>query len=485
MRSLTVGVLLTILSALPLAHPPATFVITNVTVIDGAGAAPRRADVVVRGESISAIAPVAAVPPGTTVVDGTGRFLIPGLWDMHAHLALRPEPMLAEKVSLPLFLVNGVVGVRDMGGPLDTVVALRTRVSRGEIAGPRILTPGPFMDGPGETSPMFRRPADTAAAAAAVAELAAAGADFVKVQSGLAPDVHAALARAAQKAHVALAGHIPLSMNAADIIASGQRSIEHISPALVGDGMLLFGCSSNGTALLTELRAIESERSKSEPAALAQREAALRKALVDTYDPNKARALGRSIGDHPVWIVPTLIFSASLRPLTRSDDGTDLPMAFVPAAMRTRWMDRRKQFIARQTDETFAATMAVAATAARAVRDLEQGGARMLAGTDTFDAFVLPGHSLHQELALLVEAGFTPLEALQTATKNAAEYRGTSKTEGTIARGKRADLVLLDADPTVDIHNTRRVHAVVLGGTVYGRDALDRLLAGVRAFAAQ
>ena len=186
-----------------------------------------------------------------------------------------------------------------------------------------------------------------------------------------------------------------------------------------------------------------------------------------------------------VWIVPTLVWSATLRPLHRGMDGSDLPMDLVPVALRTRWLQRRKQYLERQTDEGFTAAAAVAATAARAVRDLRDGGARVLAGTDSFDAFVLPGYSLHQELELLAAAGLSPLQALQAATRTAAEYRGTLQSEGTIEVGKRADLVLLDVDPLRDIVNARRVHAVVVGGKFYQRVQLDRMLDEVRSFASR
>jgi hypothetical protein len=473
-----------LVAALTSAQDPTPLTITNVTVIDGTDRGRARvANVVLRGHLITEITQTA--PSGTEIVDGTGKFLIPGLWDMHAHLATRPEPELAEKMILPLLLTNGIVGVRDMGGPLERVLDLREKVASGALIGPRILTPGPFVDGPGEADPLFRRPADTAAAAASVKELLDKRVDFIKVQSGLAPEIHAAVARAAREAHAPLVGHIPISMTAEEAIAAGQRSLEHLSPALVGDGMLLFSCSRERDQLLAELRVIERDRGSADAAGIASREHALRKRLVDTYDPERARALGRMMKAREVWMVPTLVWSATLRPLDRKQDASDLPMDLVPVALRTRWLERRKQYLERQTDEGFAAAAAVAATAARALRDMKEGGARILAGTDSFDAFVLPGYSLHQELELLVSAGLSPLQALQAATRSAAEYRGTLRTEGTIELGKRADLVLLDADPLRDIANARRIHAVILGGQVHTRSQLDRIVGTVKAFAAR
>lgn len=463
----------------------APILIRNVSVLDGRSETPRVASIEIRGDRITAITDGAAPPAGARIVDGTGKFAIPGLWDMHVHLAMRPEPGLAEQMILPLLLTHGIVGVRDMGGPLDRVLALKAAVASGALTGPRILTPGPFIDGGGEAAPFFRRPADPAAATAEVESLQKSGVDFIKIQAALPPDMHRALAAAARASRMALAGHIPLAMTAEEVAASGQRSVEHISPALVGDGLLLFACSSQAAELLTEVRAIESARGSGNAAALARREAALRQRAVETYDPSRARALGTALKGREIWIVPTLVWSASLRPTASSEDGSRLPMDLVPAALRTRWMDRRKAYIAQAGDEGLKAAAALADVSARAVRDLQAAGASVLAGTDAFDAFVLPGHSLHQELQLLVRGGMSPAQALRSATVEAAAYRGALATEGTLERGKRADLVLLDADPLADIANVARIHAVVTGGSVIDRGALDALRQRVREFARQ
>jgi hypothetical protein len=323
---------------------------------------------------------------------------------------------------------------------------------------------------------MFRRLTDPAGAAGALRALGEAGVDFFKVQAGLDPAVHRAIVEAAAARRAIVAGHVPIAMRAAEVIASGQRSVEHISPALVGDGGLLFGCSSQEDELRAELLAIERDRASTSAAAIRSREAVLRQRLVDTYDPARARALGALAARHGVWITPTLVWSNSLRPLARTDDGSGVPMQFVPAASRARLTAQRANYLKAARDEDLAAAARVAATAGRAVGDLHAGGARVLAGTDAFDGFVLPGFSLHQELALLVQAGLSPVEALRAATVEAARYFD-DRQAGTIAPGMRADLVLLDADPRTDIANTRRIRAVVTRGKAYDRQRLDALLA--------
>jgi imidazolonepropionase-like amidohydrolase len=463
----------------------AAVVVRHASVVDlDTGTAAVRT-VVARGGTIVAVGPdTQAVPAGATVVDGRGRYLLPGLWDMHIHLATRPEASVAERIILPLLLAHGVVGVRDMGGPAERVIALRAKVASGALEGPRIVTPGPFLDGPGDADAMFERVTAPDGAAKALSALATAGVDFFKVQAGLDPGVHRAIVTTAAARRAIVAGHVPLSMRAAEVAASGQRSIEHLSPALIGDAGLLFGCSKQEEALRGELLAIERERGTSTAAAIRDREAALRARLMDTYDPARARDLGALLARHEVWITPTLIWSNRLRPLARTDDGSDVPLQYVPAASRTRLAARRSDYLKAARQEDLEAAARVAEVSARALRDLHAGGARVLAGTDAFDGFVLPGVSLHQELALLVRAGLSPLQALRAATVEAARYFGDSKA-GVIAPGMRADMVLLDGNPLADIANTTRIRAVVLTGRPYPRDRLDAMLNAARESAAR
>jgi imidazolonepropionase-like amidohydrolase len=478
-------ILLWCAGALTAAQPAtAPLFISDVTVIDGTGAAPAVRSLVIRNDRIERILPVGATAPaGATIVAGRGLFAIPGLWDMHVHLAARPEPELAERIMLPLFLAHGIVGVRDMGGPLDRVLSLRDRVARGELTGPRILTPGPFIDGPGEPDPLFRRVRSGADARAAVTDLAAAGVDFVKVQANLSREAYDGVIGAARDRQIVVAGHVPMAISAFDVVQSGQRSLEHISPALVGDAGLLFACSAREVELRAELLAIERDRASSAATAIRTREAALRMALVDSYDASRAKQLGQTIRGRGAWIVPTLIWSNSFRPLSATDTGEDVPLEFVPAATRARWRNGRAAYLEAASRSDFDAAARVARAASSAVGALHAAGAPVLAGTDTFDGFDLPGVSLHQELALLVRAGLAPMEALQAATRNGAAYRGALATEGTLEPSKRADLVLLDANPLADIGNGRGVQAVVLGGRRRRRADLDGLLAQARAAA--
>ena len=178
--------------------------------------------------------------------------------------------------------------------------------------------------------------------------------------------------------------------------------------------------------------------------------------------------------------MPTLIWSNSFRPLAATDNGADLPLDIVPPEARKRWQDNRARYLQAAPPDAYAAAADVARVSGSAIATVHAAGAKVLAGTDTFDAFVLPGFSLHQELALLVKAGLSPLAALQSATRSAADYRATLDREGTIARKKRADLVLLDANPLADIANLSQIHAVVQAGRVFTRAELDKMLQSAR-----
>jgi imidazolonepropionase-like amidohydrolase len=460
--------------------------IVDVTVIDATGGKPQpHSTVIVRDGRIVSVGPNRAVrpPADALLIEGTDKFLIPALWDMHIHLANRADTTLQTQVILPLLTAFGVVGVRDMGSDFDRIQRMRAGIANGSLIGPEILSPGPFIDGPQDSSALFMPVGTDSAARAAVRTLAARGVDFIKVQANLSLECLRAVADEARRQHLSFAGHVPEAVRALDMVALSPRSIEHISPTLPGDAGLLFGCSSREDSLRAALHALEQDAEK--PGAvrdtLRARERALQARLIETYDPARAETLFAQMVRRGVWSVPTLIWSQSVRPKNAEELGGDVPMQYFPAAMRKRWETRRRQYIATVPADDLALSARIAIRSVLMVGAMRAAGVRILAGTDAFDAFVMPGYSLHQELALLVDAGFPPLEALQAATRDPAVFLGRQASQGTIERGKRADLLLLDADPLADIHNTRRIAGLVQGGVYRSRQDLDRLLAGVEA----
>ncbi len=330
-------------------------------------------------------------------MDGTGKFLIPGLWDMHGHLTDATES------AFPLLIMNGVTGVRDMGGELDQIDRWRTEIDRGERIGPHIVRAGPFVDGPNEAPHhlTIRTPEE---ARRIVHELKGKGVDFIKVHNALPRDAFFALMDEARKEHIPVAVHLPKEVTAAEASEAGAVSLEHIE--MLGQSALL---RKDATA-------------KTVKDAVAENEGPLGQQTFATFVKNGT------------WYVPTLVAYERGFVLWSNN-----PRALVP-----RLEIHRRQ---------------VALVGA-----MHKAGVRIMAGSDFSDWALVPGVDLHNELALLVEAGFSPMEALQAATLSPAEFLGMRDSLGTVEAGKIADLVLLDANPLESISHTRKINAVVLGG---------------------
>ncbi|TXH03427.1 MAG: hypothetical protein E6R07_11245 [Nevskiaceae bacterium] len=443
---------------------PPPLLIAHATVIDASGAAPLGdADVLLRDGRIVSVGKALVAPPDTQRIEARGRYLIPGLWDMHVHLLRKGRP----EAYFPLLIANGVVGFRDMGGDLgfDEIARLRREIADGSRLGPRFIAPGPLLDGPYPTLPSITRVLRNADdAAQAVLDLQRAGADFLKVYNRLPRDAYFALAATARAHHITFAGHVPLAVSAREASQAGQKSIEHLFN-------VLFACSSQEDALMREkARALDS----TDVDERRQLRAHYLQAVLDSYDPARAQALFALFACNATWQTPTLVQRRAYA----------FPEQAAPDAALLRYVphDQRWRFDPGQ-DARLQGRDAARQTLERRYFDMDRGqialmrkaGVRFLAGSDAPDGEAVPGFSLHDELAELVAAGLTPMEALQSATRNAGDYFGLGDT-GVIAPGARADLVLLDADPRADIRNTRRIDAVILDGRLLQRAALQALL---------
>lgn len=478
------------LAPLALGQTARPLAITHVTVIDATGAAPRLdMTVIIVGERITAIGPAMKlkIPPNAEVIDATGKFLIPGLHDMHVHLTMTPDPAVSRAVMAPLLVAYGVTSVRDMGGDWERLQQLRAAIGAGTIVGLRILTPGPFVDGPQPPGKAVLPVNDEAGARQAVRKLKTDGVDFIKVQAQLAPAVWQAVVAEAKQQRLTVAGHVPERVSAFAVATSGQRSLEHISPVLPGDAGLLLACSNQEEELRRTMLELGQLAQQPNPdrQQLFQRQRALQAQLISTYDNAKCGRLLALLAQRPIWVVPTQIFGRQFAPLHANDLPREAAWEQVPLSTRTRWETRRKVVIQASKPEDYAFRQAMFEQARNLVGALHRAGVKLLAGTDTLDGYVLPGLSLHQELEWMVAAGLTPLEALQTATRNPAQFLGKSTATGTIARGKDADLLLLEADPLVAIRNTQRIHTVILKGQVISPQRRQQLLDNAAAWASQ
>ncbi len=452
MRPRHCGVLLWLIApSLAQAPPVAALAIRGVTVIDGTDRPPiADRTVVIDGGRIQAIgAADLDVAESVPQLDGHGQFLIPGLWDMHVHMTAMPT--FGE-----LYVANGVTGVRDMFGLMAQIEPLRRAIAAGEQIGPRIVAAGRIVDG---EKPIWNGSVEAITAAdgeRAVATVAREGSDFVKVYSKLSRDAYFAIAAEANQRKLPFAGHVPRAVSVAEAAAAGQRSIEHLTGVLEA-------CSS------TPERANDRNLPQAERLAV----------LVDTYDGDKARALAAELVRHDTFLCPTLCVLRALASLQVPEFTADPRRRYVPPFLEQMWDPSRDARFQSWTAADWAAMQRTYRQNTVVTTTMHAAGVRLLAGTDTGNPFCFPGFSLHDELQLLVGAGLTPLQALQAATRGPAQFLGLDAELGTIAVGKQADLVLLAADPLLDIANTTRIVAVIGGGRLFDRARLDAMLAAI------
>jgi len=407
--------------------------IAHVSVIDGTAATPR-ADhtVVVRGNRIVAVGPASAtpIPPGARVVDGSGRYLVPGFWDMHVHTVVP-----GGREVLALYVANGVLGVRDLAGDWAQLTEWRRDIASGRLVGPRIVASGPYIEG-GDVPIAHLLARTPEEARAAVDSLARLGVNLVKLHSQLPRAVYFAALRAARARGFLVAGHVPRSITPAEASDSGLTSLEHMLQ-------------------------IPTPCTPAESLALVPRfpiQAVLGRCTSEDVAPLFAR-----LARNGTWVVPTLVAQYEIAAWPRRELPGDAFARSLPDTLR--------RFVA----EIFPMPDSIppdADVVGRALWEkrialvgaMHRAGVGILPGTDAPLRNSPPGFGLHQELELLARAGLSPFEVLRAATLEPARHLGMLDSLGTIAVGKVADLVMLDADPLSDVRNLRRIVAAVVNG---------------------
>ncbi|HEX5718308.1 MAG TPA: amidohydrolase family protein [Thermoanaerobaculia bacterium] len=463
MKAIAALGLVALLACGPATGSPA-LVLKGVTVIDMTGAAPRPGmTVIVRDGRIESVGEGTA-PQGAQIVNARGKFLIPGLWDMHVHLWASPERLF------PLFLANGVTGVRDMASPPGQIFRLREQAKTG--LGPRIVACGPQVDGPGQAPEHAIPVANAEEARQAVQSLKKMGADCVKPHDRVPRDAYLALVEEAKRAGLPVMGHVPNEVTLAEASDGGQRSIEHL-------GGIFDACSSAGA----EIDRMKSAPPPKSPAEFPQRIATRGTLALDTYSPELCGQLFERFVRNGTWQVPTLATTYGRTFIDDLSKRDDPRLRYIPKDQREGWKPENDFFARFRTPDYVAWQKRYWDEALKLVGAMHRAGVPILAGTDLSLAYVYPGFSLHDELAFLVEAGLPPLEALKAATINPARFLGLES--GTIEPGKTADLVLLDADPLADIRNTRRISGVVVNGRWLGPEELKEMLDQAAAEAAR
>jgi imidazolonepropionase-like amidohydrolase len=404
--------------------------------------------VLVRRGRVTAIGPQGYVelPPDTTTIDGAGRYLLPGLAEMHAHIPGQAQGEQWLDDVLVLYLANGVTTARGMlGEPMH--LTLRDEISDRRRLGPRLYTSGPSLngnsvDGPGDADRQVR-------------EQAAAGYDFVKLHPGLTLAEFDAIAAAATAVGIPFAGHVSTDVGLARALAAGQAGIDHL------DGYV--------DALVPDARAMPEDRGF------------FGSALADLADAGRIADLAAATRAAGAWVVPTetLMENVAL-PASAETLAARPAMRYVPPALLARWIDTKRQVLA-EADYDPAAAERFIALRRRLIRALQEAGAGILLGSDAPQIFNVPGFSIHHELEAMVASGLSPYEALRTGTLNPAIFFGATDRFGTIALGREADLILVDGNPLDDLGVLRRPAGVMVRGVWLDRAELDRRLAAIAA----
>ena len=473
--------LLLLLAGCSPSGPAPDVIIDGVTIIDGTGAAPAPdRSVAIRDGKITAIGLSGSLTPGdsTVRVDGRGKFLMPGLWDMHAHV------MGLEEHAFPLFLANGVTSVRDMGGNLEISVRVRDAARSGRSLGPEVLIAGPVLDSPFLVAAVKGTPyeagraavPDSATAVFWVDSLSRVPVDQIKVHSMTPRAAYFAILARAKQLGIPVGGHIPDSIAPREAIEAGQRTIEHTWKLALAMSSREEGIGR--WELHAMQQAMDAPKRRGFGPVVMLRAAADDSGLA-SFDSTRAGEFAGWVRDREVWFDPTLAVIQAVYDVPGVSDTAELK--YMPASAMLD--ERLAPPIPNPTAAQIEAIQEKYRRDIGPIRALIKGGAKFVTGTDIPVKPLVPGFAVHHELAALVGAGLTPLEAIQAGTRNSAQAAGRGAQVGTIEAGKRADLILLDADPTKDIGNTRRIRAVVTNGRLLDRAKLDSLLSEAEAFA--
>jgi imidazolonepropionase-like amidohydrolase len=441
-------------------------VIKNVAVVDvKAGKVKTNRTVVIQGNRITSVSSKTIVSKDATVIDGKGKYLIPGLWDMHVHVLTDNR----YDWIFSLMVANGVTGIREMGTdlPIERIIQIRSEILEQKMLGPRLgATTARILDGvhaEGSIRPGVSNPGTAIKTAdegrELVREYKRQGIDFIKPYYHLSREEYLAIVDEAKKQQIPFAGHVPYAMTAAEVSDLGQSSIEHNIDILLS--------SSRDEAMLRQ----ETHKIPyNQPYSPARQE--INDKALATFDEGKAVALFKRFVRNGTWMCPTIVFfNQGIK--QESQRLNDSLLKYISPADQQRWRNQMKQ-----RDALSPADIKKTNHQKRLeiVGLMQRTGVKLLAGTDILNPYVIPGFSLHEELESFVKAGLSPAEALRTATINPAIFLKATDSLGTIEKGKIADLVLLNANPLKNISNTRRIEAVIINGRLLQRRDLDTMM---------
>lgn len=450
------------------------YILTNISTVDPIDGLKKNQNLVIKEGKISKIFTTGELQLSNAneIYDGTGKYLIPGLWDAHVHFAYLEE--MAPSM-FNLFLAHGVTSVRDTGGRLEFVHHWRDLAKERPQTAPRVKISGPLLDG----TPNVYDGSDTGHPELSVGldsdktiskqlqRLDSANVDFLKAYEMLEPHQFGQITEFAEKNGLKLTGHVPLSMHVIEASDAGLNSMEHMRN-------LELSCARNWEELLQMRQALLENGDGVTGADLRSTIHVLQRPIaIENYDEKRADEVVAVLAKNDTWQIPTLTLNTGRTERHFEQPGWQESFEYVPDTIKNRWIQNIESLSEIETppfQEEYSRWMF------NMVSKINQADIEIMAGTDCPIFFLTPGYSLHQELAMLVKAGLSPQEALKTATYNPAKYFEMEQELGSIKENMWADLVLLDANPLEDIANTKKIYAVVKQGNFMDRNELDQLL---------
>lgn len=418
--------------------------ITNVNVVDvKTGKILKNKTIAIDNNRITAIYNKEIISSDSTIViDGKGKYLIPGLWDMHAHYKW-------SHVDLdPLLIANGITGVREMWGNMPAFVEIQKRSQQEGLLSPDVYLSGDLIDGNPPAMPgsvVVTTPAD---AVDAVKNQIDQHVDFIKVYSNLSEDCFMAIAKEAKKRNIPFAGHIPNRVSIYKAIEAGMASLEH----LYG---FLEGCLSQNN-------------NENPPKSIEE--------LISRFSEKRFDSLSSVLAKSSMWLCPTLTVNRAMSYLNDSIFINDNRKVYLPRYVLEIWNQKMNPYTKSQIDNFANSTRVRYLFELSLIGKMNEKGVKFIAGTDFPNPYVFPGFSLHDELSLMVKGGMPTLDAIKSATLNAAIFMNKEDDFGSIEVGKLASLVLLNKNPLENIENTKTIETVIVRGKVYSRKSLDLML---------
>lgn len=397
-------------------------------------------------------------------IDAKGKYVIPGLWDMHVHFRGGDDLIEENKNLLPLFVANGITGVREAGGDMTSeIFKWRTEIENGSMIGPKIYTSGPKLDGPRATWAGSIPVVTKEDAVIAIDSLEQMNVDFIKLyDSRITKEAYIWILEEAERRGIRTSGHMPFTVMLEDAVSAGLGSVEHLYYVLKG--------SSTAEQKVTEDNI--------------NRKAGFwgsMTTLMDTYSEEQAQKTFKILVDNDTYVTPTMHIGNTLSYLDRDDHSNDEYLQYIGDGIIETYQGRIRS--AARASEDFVAMRHRLNTAFKnLVPKMGAAGVSLLAGSDSgaSNSYTYQGISLHQELAALVEAGLPPLEALKAATINGAKFLRVEDFYGTLEVGKSGDVLILDANPLDDITNTQRINTLVLQSKTFSSADLKAMLESVK-----